>query len=42
MYEIGVNAGKQKIVDNLRVQSPGANYCHFPCATITASNSLNS
>lgn len=30
VYEIGVNAGKQKIVDNLRVQSPGANYCHFP------------
>ncbi len=30
VYEIGVNAGKQKIVDNLRVQSPGTNYCHFP------------
>lgn len=30
VYEIGVNAGKQKIVDNLRVQSPGAKYCHFP------------
>lgn len=30
VYEIGVNAGKQKIVDNIRVQSPGANYCHFP------------
>lgn len=30
VYELGVNAGKQKIVDNLRVQSPGANYCHFP------------
>lgn len=30
VYEIGVNAGKQKIVDNLLVQSPGANYCHFP------------
>ena len=30
VYEIGVNAGKQKIVDNLRVKSPGANYCHFP------------
>ncbi len=30
VYEIGVNAGKQKIVDNLRVQSPGANFCHFP------------
>lgn len=30
VYEIGVDAGKQKIVDNLRVQSPGPNYCHFP------------
>ncbi|MCH5207552.1 MAG: phage terminase large subunit family protein [Oscillospiraceae bacterium] len=30
VYEIGVNAGKQKIVDNLRVKAPGANYCHFP------------
>lgn len=30
VYEIGVDAGKQKIVDNLRVKSPGPNYCHFP------------
>lgn len=30
VYEIGVDAGKQKIVDNLRVKAPGANYCHFP------------
>lgn len=30
VYEIGVDAGKQKIFDNLRVQTPGANYCHFP------------
>ena len=30
VHEIGVNAGKQKIIDNLRVQTPGANYCHFP------------
>lgn len=30
IYEIGVNAGKQKIVDNLRVKSPGPKYCHFP------------
>lgn len=30
VYELGVNAGKQKIIDNLRVLSPGANYCHFP------------
>ncbi len=30
VYEIGVNAGKQKIVNDLKVGSPGANYCHFP------------
>jgi phage terminase large subunit GpA-like protein len=30
VYEIGVDAGKQKIVNNLRVQTPGPNYCHFP------------
>lgn len=30
MYEIGVDAGKQRIMDNLRVQTPGPNYCHFP------------
>ncbi len=30
VYELGVNAGKQKIIDNLRVLSPGVNYCHFP------------
>lgn len=30
VYEIGVDAGKQKIFSNLRVQTPGANYCHFP------------
>lgn len=29
-YQLGVNAGKQIIMDNLRVQTPGANYCHFP------------
>lgn len=29
-YDIGVDAGKQIIMDNLRVQSPGAHYCHFP------------
>ena len=29
-FEIGVDAGKQLIMDNLRVQSPGAKYCHFP------------
>ena len=29
-FEIGVDAGKQLIMDNLRVQSPGVKYCHFP------------
>ena len=29
-YDIGVDAGKQIIMDNLRVQTPGARYCHFP------------
>lgn len=29
-YQIGVDAGKTKIMDNLRVQTPGARYCHFP------------
>ena len=29
-YDIGVAAGKQIIMDNLRVQAPGARYCHFP------------
>lgn len=30
VYEIGVDAGKQKIFDDLRVQTPGAHYSHFP------------
>lgn len=29
-YGIGVDSGKQIITDNLRVQSPGNKYCHFP------------
>ncbi len=29
-FEIGVDAGKQIIMDNLKVQTPGAKYCHFP------------
>ncbi|MDR1158346.1 MAG: phage terminase large subunit family protein [Oscillospiraceae bacterium] len=29
-YEIGVDAGKQIIMDNLRVQAPGVKYTHFP------------
>ena len=29
-YQIGVDAGKQNIMDNMRVQSPGPRYCHFP------------
>lgn len=30
VYEIGVDAGKQLIMDNLHVLSPGNRYCHFP------------
>lgn len=30
VYEIGVDAGKQKIFDDLKVQTPGAHYSHFP------------
>ncbi len=30
VFEIGVDAGKSLIMDNLRVQTPGAKYCHFP------------
>ncbi|MGD9567533.1 MAG: phage terminase large subunit family protein [Sedimentibacter sp.] len=29
-YTLGVNAGKQHIMDNLKVQTPGPKYCHFP------------
>ena len=29
-YTIGVDAGKQIIMDNLKVQTPGPKYCHFP------------
>ena len=29
-YQIGVDAGKQIIMDNLRVETPGPKYCHFP------------
>lgn len=29
-FEIGVDAGKQLIMDNLRVHTPGPKYCHFP------------
>ncbi len=29
-YMLGVDAGKQIIMDNLRVQTPGSKYCHFP------------
>ena len=30
VFEIGVDAGKSMIMDNIRVQAPGAKYCHFP------------
>ena len=29
-YQLGVDAGKEIIMDNLRVQTPGARFCHFP------------
>lgn len=29
-YQLGVDSGKQTIMDDLKVQTPGAHYCHFP------------
>lgn len=29
-YQLGVDSGKQIIMDNLAVQTPGQKYCHFP------------
>lgn len=29
-YQLGVDSGKQIIMDNLSVQTPGKKYCHFP------------
>ena len=29
-YQLGVDSGKQIIMDNLKVQTPGPKYCHFP------------
>lgn len=29
-FEIGVDSGKHLIMDNLKVQTPGSRYCHFP------------
>lgn len=29
-FQLGVSAGKQIIMSNLRVEEAGANYCHFP------------
>lgn len=29
-YQLGVDSGKQIIMDNLKVQKPGSKYCHFP------------
>jgi phage terminase large subunit GpA-like protein len=28
---LGVDAGKEEIVNRLRVEKPGPGYCHFPC-----------
>lgn len=30
VYPIGVDAGKATIMQNLKVETPGARYCHFP------------
>lgn len=30
VYMLGVDSGKTEIFDRLRVQAPGAKYCHFP------------
>ena len=29
-YQLGVDSGKQIIMDNLKVQTPGSRFCHFP------------
>lgn len=29
-YQLGVDSGKQMVMDNLKVQAPGPKYCHFP------------
>lgn len=29
-YQIGVDSGKQVIMDNLGIKEPGSKYCHFP------------
>jgi len=29
-YQLGVDAGKQMIMDSLQIQTPGPRYCHFP------------
>lgn len=29
-YQLGVDEGKQAVMDNLKVQAPGPKYCHFP------------
>ena len=30
LYTVGVDAGKSDIMSSLKVQEPGARYCHFP------------
>ena len=29
-YQIGVDSGKEIVMDNLKVQAPGPKFCHFP------------
>ena len=31
-YQLGVDAGKQMIMDGLKIQTPGPRFCHFPLA----------
>lgn len=30
LYSLGVDSGKQLVMDSLKVKEPGAKYCHFP------------
>lgn len=32
LFTLGVDSGKMRIMGNLKVQRPGAGYCHFPLA----------
>lgn len=34
LYTLGVDAGKETIMSSLKVQEPGAKYCHFPAGDV--------